>query len=125
AKITRDITERKKALEALQARDEQFRLLVESVADYAIYMISVDGTITNWNAGALRIKGFSQAEAVGTNFSRFYTEEDRIKGLPTAALEIAGAEGRFEGEGWRVRKNGTRFWANVVIHPIRNGFGEL
>jgi PAS domain S-box-containing protein len=125
AKITRDITERKKVAEALHASEEQFRLLVESVTDYAIYMLSVDGTITNWNAGAVRITGFSQAEAVGSNFSRFYTEEDRAKGLPTVALETSGAEGRFEGEGWRIRKDGSRFWANVVIDPIKNGLGEL
>ncbi|WON74140.1 PAS domain S-box protein [Nitrosospira sp. Is2] len=125
AKITRDITERKEAAEALHATEEQFRLLVQSVTDYAIYMLSPDGVITNWNAGAVRIKGYQHAEAVGTNFSQFYTEEDRVAGLPMAALKTAAEVGRFEGEGWRIRKDGSRFWAHVVIDPIKNALGVL
>lgn len=125
AKITRDITGRKKAAEALHATQEQFRLLVESVTDYAIYMLSIDGTITNWNAGGRRIKGYEPAEVVGTHFSRFYTEDDRAKGLPMTALRTAATAGHFEGEGWRIRKNGARFWAHVVINAIRNSRGEL
>ncbi len=125
AKITRDITGRKKAAEALHATQEQFRLLVESVTDYAIYMLSIDGTITNWNAGGRRIMGYEPAEVIGTHFSRFYTEEDRAKGLPMTALRTAATAGHFEGEGWRIRKNGARFWAHVVIDPIRNSRGEL
>ncbi|MEO6823786.1 MAG: PAS domain S-box protein [Nitrosospira sp.] len=125
AKITRDITERKQAANALHGSQEQFRLLVQGVTDYAIYMLSPEGVITNWNAGAQRIKGYDQAEVVGTHFSRFYAEEDRNKGLPMTALKIAEAEGRFEGEGRRIRKDGTRFWAHVVIDPIRNELGEL
>jgi PAS domain S-box-containing protein len=125
AKITRDITESKKVAESLHAREEQFRLLVQSVVDYAIYKLSPEGIITNWNVGARRIKGFTHDEVVGTHFSRFYTEEDRSRGLPATALRIAVTEGRFEGEGWRIRKDGSRFWAHVVIDPIRNAFGEL
>jgi PAS domain S-box-containing protein len=125
AKITRDITERKLTAEALRDSEEQFRLLVQSVTDYAIYMLSPDGVITNWNAGAQRIKGFDHAEAIGIHFSRFYTEQDRNNGLPTTALKTAATEGRFEGEGWRIRKDGSRFWANVVIDPIKNELGEL
>jgi PAS domain S-box-containing protein len=125
AKITRDITESKKVAEALHAREEQFRLLVQSVVDYAIYKLSPEGVITNWNVGACRIKGFKHDEVVGTHFSRFYTEEDRSRSMPATALRIAATEGRFEGEGWRIRKDGSRFWAHVVIDPIKNAFGEL
>lgn len=125
AKITRDITERRKAAEALHASEEQLRLLVGSVTDHAIYMLSPDGTITNWNTGALHITGLSRSEAVGSNFSRFYTEEDRTKGLPMAALETARTKGHYDGEGWQLRKDGSRFWACVDIDPIRNSLGEL
>lgn len=125
AKITRDITERKREEEKLHASEEQFRLLVQSVTDYAIYMLSPEGEITNWNLGAERIKGFKSEEVVGTNFSRFYTEEDKAAGIPMNALSIAATKGRYEHEGWRVRKNGSRFWAHVVIDAIRNDLGEL
>lgn len=125
AKITRDITERKKTQEALYASEEKFRILVQGVTDYAIYMLSPEGEITNWNEGARRIKGYTAPEVTGTHFSRFYTEEDRNNGLPEKALRTALTEGRYESEGWRVRKDGTRFWAHVVIDPIKSDMGEL
>ncbi|MEN3366866.1 MAG: hypothetical protein V7606_4140 [Burkholderiales bacterium] len=125
AKVTRDITERMVAQEALRESEERFRMLVQGVTDYAIYMLSPTGSITNWNAGAERIKGYHHDEVVGTDFSRFYTEEDRSSGLPAQSLATAAREGRFEREGWRVRKDGTRFWAHVVIDAIHNDLGVL
>jgi PAS domain S-box-containing protein len=99
--------------------------LVQSVVDYAIYMLGPEGEVASWNRGAERIKGYSPDEIIGRNFSEFYTEEDRAKGLPQRGLAIAAREGRFENEGWRVRKDGTRFWASVVIDAIRDEDGEL
>ncbi len=125
AKITRDITDRKRAAEALHASEERFRLLVQGVTDYAIYMLSPAGEITNWNAGARRIKGYADDEVIGSHFSRFYTERDNAAGMPQKALATALRDGRFESEGWRVRKDGSQFWAHVVIDPIRNQLGEL
>ena len=102
-----------------------FELLVQSVTDYAIYMLDPQGRVNSWNAGAERFKGYSATEIMGEHFSRFYTEEDRAAGIPFRALETAKNTGRFEAEGWRVRKDGSKFWAMVVIDPIRNDAGEL
>ncbi|MFN4283168.1 MAG: PAS domain S-box protein [Alphaproteobacteria bacterium] len=118
AKITRDLSDRKMQDEALRRSEEQFRILVQGVTDYAIYFLSPEGLVTNWNAGAERIKGYAPQEIVGRHFSTFYTEEERAAGEPVRALRVALAEGRIEREGWRVRKDGTRFWAHVVIDPI-------
>jgi len=124
AKITRDMTERRAAQEALLESERRFRYLVEGVVDYAIFMLDVNGTITNWNPGAERIKGYKASEIVGRHFSTFYAPEDRAAGIPARALETASREGRFLAEGWRLRKDGSRFWASVVIDPIRNDAGQ-
>jgi len=105
--------------------DGQYRLLIDAVTDYAIYMLDSAGLVSSWNTGAHRFKGYEPLEIIGQHFSRFYTEEDRQAGLPAMALETASREGRFEGEGWRVRKDGTRFWANVVVDPIRASDGAI
>jgi len=123
--ITHDLTERRAAEEILRQGREQFRLLVQGVTDYAIYLLDRDGRVSSWNPGAQRIKGYAQDEILGSHFSRFYTEADRAVGLPARALATAALEGRFEAEGWRVRKDGSRFWANVVIDPVRDDRGEL
>jgi PAS domain S-box-containing protein len=99
-------------------------LLIQAITDYAIYMLDPDGIVSSWNAGAERLKGYRPGEIIGQHFSRFYSEEDLERGIPARALEIALTEGRFEAEGWRVRKDGTRFWANVVIDPIHDEHGK-
>jgi PAS domain S-box-containing protein len=125
AKITRDLTERRAAEQVLRRSEEQFRLLVQGVTDYAIYMLTPNGEVSSWNPGARRIKGYEPQEIIGQHFSRFYTDEDRVAGLPVKALAIASTEGRFENEGWRIRKDGSRFWASVIIDAIRDDSGEL
>ncbi|KAA0579397.1 PAS domain-containing sensor histidine kinase [Azospirillum sp. Sh1] len=105
--------------------ERQFRLLVQSVVDYAIFMLDPTGVIRSWNAGAARMKGYAADEIIGQHFSSFYTPEDRAAGVPQRALATALSEGKFEAEGWRLRKDGTRFWASVVIDPIRDETGTL
>jgi PAS domain S-box-containing protein len=125
AKVTRDLTERRAAEQALKLSEQEFRLLVQGVTDYAIYLLNAEGQVSNWNLGAQRIKGYLPQEIIGRHFSVFYTDEDRAAGQPEKALETARREGRFEKEGWRKRKDGTQFWAHVVIDPIRNDDGDI
>jgi PAS domain S-box-containing protein len=125
AKITRDTTERQDALSELLKSESQFKTLVGGVTDYALYMLDPTGVVSNWNAGGERIKGYSAEEIVGQHFSRFYTPIDQAAGRPARALKIAAETGHYEEDGWRVRKNGSFFWASVVIDPIRNDAGEL
>ncbi|MFC0243786.1 hybrid sensor histidine kinase/response regulator [Rhodopseudomonas telluris] len=125
AKITRDITERLKARSALAESENHFRLLVGNITDYALYMLDPQGFITNWNLGGQRIKGYVPDEIVGQHFGRFYTPADQKAGKPARALQIARETGRYEEEGFRVRKDGSFFWASVIIDPIRNDSGEL
>ncbi|WP_370963648.1 PAS domain S-box protein [Amycolatopsis sp. cg9] len=124
-KVTRDMTDRRAAEVALRESEERFRLLVQSVVDYAIFVLDPAGRISSWNAGAERIKGYAAEEIVGQHFSVFYPAEDVAAGKPGWELEVAAAEGRLEDEGWRVRKDGTRFWANVVITALLDDRGRL
>jgi len=121
----RDISERKRAEEELRIKEERFRLMVENVTDYVTYMLDPCGNILNWNSVAERLKGYTETEIVGRNFSCFYTDEDNASGKPQRELEKAKTGGRAEDEGWRVRKDGSRFWASIVIESIRDSQGHL
>jgi len=125
AKVTRDLTARKETQDALHRSEQTFQLLVESIQDCAIFMLDPDGRVASWNAAAERIQGYRAHEIMGEHFSTFYPPDDVAQGKPQWALEIAEREGRHEDEGWRVRKDGTRFWANTVISPMRDSQGGL
>ncbi|WP_207839844.1 PAS domain S-box protein [Bradyrhizobium quebecense] len=125
AMVTRDVTERRQARADLDASESQFRLLVSNVTDYALYMLTPAGIVANWNAGGERIKGYSPGEIIGQSFARFYTPADQAAGKPARALKIAEETGHYEEDGWRVRKDGSFFWASVVIDPIRDSDGSL
>ncbi len=124
-KITRDLTERRLALQRLLDSEQHYRRLIEAVVDYAIFQLDVDGYVTSWNPGAERIKGYTAEEIIGQHFSRFYSREDREAGVPTKALLTASQEGKYEAEGRRCRKDGSEFFASVVIDPIRDENGTL
>jgi PAS domain S-box-containing protein len=125
AKVTRDLTERRKAEEQLRLNEMRFRTLVQGVRDYAIFMLNPDGTVATWNEGAQRIKGYTAADIIGSHFSRFYPRDAIERRFPDYELATATTEGRFEDEGWRVRKDGSLFWANVVITAVRDDAGRL
>jgi PAS domain S-box-containing protein len=125
AKITRDLTARRATEEQLRRSEERFRLLVEAVGDYAIYMLDPEGKVATWNTGAQNLKGYTAREIIGQSFAAFFPEEDVRAGKPMLELAEALKHGRFEEEGYRVRKDGTRFWANVVLTPVRDASGQL
>jgi PAS domain S-box-containing protein len=123
-KVTRDLTERKHGEDALRDGERRFRLLVSSVVDHAIFLLTPDGRVASWNLGAERLKGYQADEVIGQHISRFYTVKDRRDGLPQRGLETALANGHWESEGWRLRKDGSRFWANVVITALHSDDGQ-
>lgn len=125
AKVTRDRTDVRAAEEQLRQSELRFRTLVDSIKDYAIFLLSTEGTVLTWNQGAQRLKGYAPRDIIGKNFVQFYTEDERAAGLPQQLLAAARADGRVEDEGWRVRKDGTHFWADVVITALTDETGRL
>jgi PAS domain S-box-containing protein len=125
AKITRDLTEKRLREEALRQSEEQFRLMLESVNDYAIFLLDPDGTILTWNSGAEAINGYTASEVLGRHFRMFFTAQDILEGKPQTELNVARSRGRAESEGWRVRKDGSLFWANAVLTPVHDSEGRL
>jgi PAS domain S-box-containing protein len=125
ARLAREMDQRRRAEEALRGSEERFGLLVGGVREYGIFLLDCNGDVASWNEGAQRIKGYKPAEIIGTHFSAFYPPEDVSAGKPAMELRRAAAEGRYEEEGWRVRKDGTRFWANVLITALRDPAGNL
>lgn len=123
--VVQDITERKLAEEQVRVSQERFRMMVENVRDYAIYMLDVKGYITSWNLGAERIEGYLADEIIGKHYSRFFLADHATRGDPGMQLQFASLQGRYESEGWRVRKNGTQFWAHVILTPLRDEPGNL
>jgi PAS domain S-box-containing protein len=123
--VFRDATEDRRASDALRQSEEKLRLMIASVSDYAIFMLDPGGRLASWNPGAERITGYREEEVLGAHFSRFFTPEDVALGKPAEELLVATSQGRFEEEGWRVRKDGSRFWANAVISPMRDVAGEI
>jgi len=124
-KVTRDLSEKKQTEEKLRASEERYHQMIAEVQDYAIILLNTEGIIENWNAGAESIKGYTAGEAVGKKFSMFYTEEDRKNNLPDKLLNQARTTGKAVQEGWRVRKDGTRFWGTIVITALHNKEGTL
>ena len=122
-KVTRDFTERRRVEENLRRSEEKFRLLVEAVQDYAIFMLDTEGRVSSWNIGAERIKGYKASEILGKHFSVFYPEEDIRAKKPERELKLALEKGSVEDEGWRIRRDGSRLWASVVITALRDNFG--
>lgn len=125
SKITRDLTTRREAEEALRQSEERFRLLIEGVTDYAVFMLDPDGVVSSWNSGAQKMKGYSREEIIGKHFSQFYPAEDIETAKPWAKIALARKEGRAEDEGWRLRKNGEKFWARVVVSAVYDSTGRL
>ena len=125
AKVTRDLTERHFAQQSLIESDRRYRRLIQAVTDYAIFQLDANGLVSTWNPGAEKIKGYKAEEIIGRHFSCFYTAEDQEAGVPDKVLDTAKREGRYEAEAWRVRKDGSRLFASVVVDPIRDEGGEV